>query len=300
MRAIVVVESLEPANLHRGLFDGFVLAGIDAIPVMGPRTSGQSDLIYETKLMELVSTFSPHIIFAIKGARIGPEIIKNLGRYSRTINWQIDDPYEQRSGESLRLASPYQFIFTTDRNSFPNYGMAGGIMQFGFDPFFHTKALGVQQDIQASFVGSLYPTRLKYLKAINEVRCFGANHPRAERNRIPYLTMVEIVNRSKININFADQPDGVLGLKNRIFEILGMGGFLLTEWSYNLDEYFDDGIHLVSFKTVEDLREKIHFYRYKDSLRVKIAEQGYLHAHKCCRYEDRVREMLTLSGGWIK
>ena len=87
--------------------------------------------------------------------------------------------------------------------------------------------------------------------------------------------MINIVNKSKINLNFSDQPSyNVSCLKNRVTEVLGCGQFLLTETFPELDSMFKVGEDLDSFSSLEELKDKIQFYLKNDNIRDKLAMQG--------------------------
>ena len=61
----------------------------------------------------------------------------------------------------------------------------------------------------------------------------------------------------------------------RIFEVLSVGGFLLTEYSPTLEYFFEIGVDLVVFYNKKDLIEKIEYYLNNEAERAKIAKSGY-------------------------
>jgi spore maturation protein CgeB len=290
-KILVTVESLEEANLHTGIVNGCQDVGLETSVMVVPRNTAIPDEIYNSRIMREFERFKPDYFLSIKGTCLNPETVKAIGQHCRTINWQLDDPYEFNSGEAINLAKPYQYVFTTDRSTFPRYDKPGGVLPFAFDPQNH-KRLGCEKDIDVSFVGIFSRSRSIFLGSAPYVRCFGAEHPRYEQGRIPHVEMVKIVNRSKININYADQHDGFLGLKNRVFEILGCGGFLLTQNFYNLTDYFKPGIHLEVFKTEYELKRKTAIYLSNPQLREQIAALGYREVLSHHKYSDRIKEML--------
>jgi len=284
---------MEECNLHRGIANGCVKAGLNTEVVVIPRNTGRPDSYYNTILIQKFKEFKPDLFLSVKGGCILPATIREISKTVKTINWQIDDPYEFKSGESRRLAQPYNFVFTTDKDTFPLYRKPGGVLPFAFDTQCH-KNLNLSKDTNASFVGSNFPGRMNFLKNVLRIKCFGAKHSRFEKGRISHSEMVQVINRSRININFSDQPDGKLGLKNRIFEVLGCGGFLLTQNSYDLKDYITPGVHCVTFETVFELKEKINYYIRNEEEREKIAQQGYLFAKENCKYSDRIKKILEV------
>jgi len=296
MKILVIVESLEAGNFHRGIVNGFLASGHDIRILMGPRNSGMNTIEFEMKLMESFVSFRPDILYVLKGALVSKHVVELLGRHCQTINHQVDDPYEMRTSESLCLAAPYEFVFTTDKSSFPDYRKRGGVLLFGADPIFHRPASHIAKDLDVSFVGSIYPERERFVKAVpGGVKVWGCSNALCvEKGRISHLKMIEIANRSKIVLNFADQPDGFHGLKNRLWETMATGSFVLTQWSYNLADAFKEGVELDSFRTEDELKEKVVYYLKHADAREKIAKAGYERVMCDGKWEDRIKQMLAM------
>ena len=76
---------------------------------------------------------------------------------------------------------------------------------------------------------------------------------------------------------------------NRIYQIIGSGGFYLTPYIKGLEKEFENGKHLVWVKSMDEMVEKIKYYLKNNKSREKIAKAGYELAHKKYKYADRVR-----------
>lgn len=76
---------------------------------------------------------------------------------------------------------------------------------------------------------------------------------------------------SRININITSiQFDAAI--VNRVLDVAAVGGFLLTDWKENLKEI--TSVHeQISYRTVDELKEKIEYYLQHESERHAIAEQ---------------------------
>ena len=96
---------------------------------------------------------------------------------------------------------------------------------------------------------------------------------------------------SKINLNFTPKPIRS-GLPLRIWDILGAGGFLLTNFQSEIPEYFEVGKDLEAFASEEELVEKIRYYLAHNEEREEIARNGYQKAKEQYSLETRVRQML--------
>ncbi|MDE5967416.1 MAG: glycosyltransferase [Lachnospiraceae bacterium] len=95
-----------------------------------------------------------------------------------------------------------------------------------------------------------------------------------------YEEMPFIFRDSKINLNITSKSIRN-GLPLRMFDIMGCGGFLLTNYQAELPEYFDVGKDLVVYESIPHLLEMITYYLEHDEERREIAENGY---HKVKQY----------------
>lgn len=103
--------------------------------------------------------------------------------------------------------------------------------------------------------------------------------------------MPKIFNLSKINLNMTIKPIQT-GLPLRIFDILGCGGFLMTNYQQELTEHFEIGIDLEAYASMEELVEKCAYYLEHEDERQQIALNGYRKACERHTYIHRVSEMI--------
>ena len=103
-----------------------------------------------------------------------------------------------------------------------------------------------------------------------------------------------IFNRSKINLNITAKSIRS-GLSLRIFDILGCGGFLLTNYQAELSEWFEIGVDLETYSSMEELNEKCAYYLSHASQREAIARSGYEKVCKYHSYDTRLLQMMDLA-----
>lgn len=103
--------------------------------------------------------------------------------------------------------------------------------------------------------------------------------------------MPEIFRRSKINLN-PTMRSIKMGLPQRIWDVLGAGGFLLTNYQAEIPEYFEIGTHLEAYETIEEAYEKITYYLEHEDERLEIAMNGYELIKSKHKVVDRVVEMI--------
>lgn len=79
--------------------------------------------------------------------------------------------------------------------------------------------------------------------------------------------------KSKINLNFTMRSI-LSGIPLRALDIMAAGGFLMSGYQQELDEYFINGQDLVLASDPEDMKEKIAYYLVHDDERRHIAANG--------------------------
>ena len=103
------------------------------------------------------------------------------------------------------------------------------------------------------------------------------------RGHIDYYTqMPKIFRASKINLN----------ISLRVLDVLGCGGFLLTNYQPELLEYFEPGMDLVIYNDMVDLVTKVEYYLKHDKERNAIAKNGYEKVKKLFNFKDKLWVML--------
>lgn len=111
---------------------------------------------------------------------------------------------------------------------------------------------------------------------------------------VDYLTeMPQIFGKSAINLNMTI-PNIHTGIPLRIWDILGCGGFLLTNYQTELEEHFSIGTHLDIFEDTDELKAKTAFYLKQDTLRKKIARNGYELVCEKHTYTQRLTHLLSV------
>ncbi|MDE6686595.1 MAG: glycosyltransferase, partial [Lachnospiraceae bacterium] len=83
-----------------------------------------------------------------------------------------------------------------------------------------------------------------------------------------------IFHQSRINLNMTIRPIQT-GLSLRVFDILGCGGFLLTNYQQELGELYEIGKDVEVFTSKEELADKAAYYLTHDEERQEIARSGY-------------------------
>lgn len=107
--------------------------------------------------------------------------------------------------------------------------------------------------------------------------------------------MPYVFKNSGINLNISLRSIES-GIPLRVFDIMGCGGFVISDYQADFHDYFIAGEDYVYYTTPEDLYAKIDFYLEREDLRKRIAKNGYEKVKMYHTYDHRVKEMT----GWLK
>lgn len=105
--------------------------------------------------------------------------------------------------------------------------------------------------------------------------------------------MPDVFYRSKINLNITLRSI-TSGIPLRAIDILGCGGFLLSNYQQELCEYFIPEEDFIYFEDFSDMQQKAAYYLSHESERQEIAYNGYQKATQNFSYTAQVRRMLSM------
>ncbi len=100
---------------------------------------------------------------------------------------------------------------------------------------------------------------------------------------------------SKINLNISLKGiEG--GTPQRIMDVTGAGGFMMTNYCSETAELFEEDKEIVMFKTPEELMEKTEYYLAHDTERERIAGAGYKKTINRYTYDRKLKELID----WVR
>lgn len=82
------------------------------------------------------------------------------------------------------------------------------------------------------------------------------------------------------------------GVPLRVFDILSVGGFVLTDYRKDAEELFREDEEIVMFRTPEEMMDKLAFYTAHETERKRIAKNGHRRARAEYSYERILEEIL--------
>jgi len=108
-----------------------------------------------------------------------------------------------------------------------------------------------------------------------------------------YDTMPYIFKCSKINLNITLRSIRN-GIPLRAMDIMGAGGFLLTNYQYDFLEYFIPGEDFNYYDSEEDLLSKSKYYLSHESERIQIIQNAHGKIKDFHTYEKRFQEIFNI------
>ncbi len=103
--------------------------------------------------------------------------------------------------------------------------------------------------------------------------------------------MPHVFRRSKINLNLSLRNIRT-GIPLRVWDVLGAGGFLISNYQVEMDDFFENGKSIVYFEDFDDLEKKVDYYLEHDEERENIAREGYRIVSKNNSYVDRIKYIM--------
>lgn len=251
------------------------------------------------RLLDLVKREQPDAaVFALYKDEFEFDTLESLRQYTKTFCFFQDDTW--RVDYTLTWGPHFDLFGTPDPFGVERY-KARGIENVMHVPFganeFVFKRQECEKEYDVSFVGVKHPYRdwiVKRLEAEGiKVATFGRKW---DNGRVTVEQMVEVFNKSKINLNlsnsisydirylfsslralhdFTKNRKRIEQQKARPFEVCGAGGFLLTYYVSGLEKYYRVGEDLAIYTSPDGLVEQVKYYLAHDSERQQIAENGY-------------------------
>lgn len=147
-------------------------------------------------------------------------------------------------------------------------------------------------DYDVAFIGSVYNTHRERLVGWLKHN-YGSRFIHHTTTRGDKLN--QAISRTKIIVG--DSFPSPHYWSNRIYEVLGRGGFFLHPETEGLDSEFQDGTHYASYPDCRrggftGLRDTIETFLQDDDRRAQIASTGFARVYSNYTYEDRCRELL--------
>lgn len=201
--------------------------------------------------------------------------------------WAIDTHLRKPYKKIELQARHYDFVFCAQKQGAQRLrgkGINAFWLPLGCAPEMHRKC-DIEKEFAIGFVGT------EGRKSLRKVfmQKLGQKYPRSFIGRADYTEMSRIYSASRIGFNYSINND----INMRMFEIMSCGTMLLTNYirKNGLEELFEQGKHLVIYKTGRQLLQLAEYYLHHPREREEIARAGYELVRTQHRYLDRVNRM---------
>ncbi len=122
----------------------------------------------------------------------------------------------------------------------------------------------------------------------DDSRLIGVNY----RGTVDYRSdMPKVFRCSDININLT-MCNIRSGIPLRVWDIIGAGGFVLTNYQSEIPEMFENGKDIVYYESFDDCVRKAEYYLTHSDERISIIQNGYAKVAKFHSYTARVEFIL--------
>lgn len=154
--------------------------------------------------------------------------------------------------------------------------------------FLARKISHVERTLLVKLLAEHYDFRLytwKHEKVPEGVNSFPPISSLLESSKVYYAGKINL------NVTLRSIENGV---PLRIFEIMSVGGFVLSNWQEGITELFEEGKEIVTFKTPEEMIEKVDYYLAHEEERVRIGINGYQKVKKCYTFEHQLSKIISI------
>ncbi len=257
-----------------------------------------------------IAHYRPDVILNQEVGYVRNEFLKTLTDRVPFIMGQIATALPQ--GERFDV---YQLVISSLPNQvawFKQQGVAAELNWLAFEPVVLEK-LGPppEPDIDVSFVGSLsdrayWRSRVELLEFVarhvdlkiwgNGIEQFPASSPlhRCYQGEAWGRDMYQVLRRSRITINNHSKVSEDYANNMRLYEATGAGCLMLVDHKKNLQDMFDIGEHIATYRSPEECVAQIQRYLADEAARARIARAGQRHTMEVHSYYRRMGELIEL------
>ncbi|MBW1707098.1 MAG: glycosyltransferase [Deltaproteobacteria bacterium] len=269
-----------------------------------------------SKLVHTVAEKKPDLCLFVGSFRTHRDAlmeIKSLG--PKIVLWTTDAP--RQYDNIIKTAPIYGHVFCAGTEAIElleRHGITGARwLPFACDPDYHRPAELRHADKEILgkdivFVGGFSQNRWEILNQLGEfsVGVWGPFWEKAATQRpkncqvtsghIDVSSWVKIYRAAKIVlvVHYQDGVTPCFQASPKIFEALACGCFVLVDRQKDVFRLFEDGVHLVGFDDITDLKRKIRHYLENPRERMKIGVQGQREVIEKHTYAHRLQSMFEI------
>lgn len=309
-------DSLRESRFNKGVlrYGNRILrsAGLGDVDLArGTRWDHQA--VRERFLEEEIRAFRPDLLLVLRGNSFGEGFLRRMREEHgiRTIGWWVKGP---KWMDLMKAdAKIYDHYFCIHREGYGAEDGIGYLPAVAIDDDLYSRrdpAEGDVRDHDVLFVGGWNPRRQRAMESLVglPVAIYG---PKWRRNNLRNPGVMKMIrgrgvwgpdlgrlyNRSGIVLNISSwDTTAQSGLNLRVLDVIACGSFLLTDSSEDLAGWVVPGEEVETYRTVEELREKIAYYLENEAARAAIARRGWEKSKRLETYVVKMKNLLALAG----
>lgn len=198
-------------------------------------------------------------------------------------NGQEGDSYPYRLG----MAKQADIVFAAQKVGMENFkrdGVPNPLwLPHAVEPLAYPKQNFASKKYDIAFIGHINSEN-----RINALDRLFKSFPNFYYGQKRFEQAANIFGQSKIVFNISMTDD----INMRTFEAMATGSMLLTNWIPTIEELFEDGKHLVLYRSLDEMVDKARYYIDHNEEREKIAQAGYEEVMKNHTFKNRVDTIL--------
>lgn len=216
-----------------------------------------------------------------------------------------------------RTYKSYDLVLT----SFPHFverfrkrGSASEYFRLAFDERVLEEVKPINPKFDVTFVGGISKAHIRGYELIKEIsehlpiELFGYGKETLDRSSVAYqhhhgevwgLNMYRTLAQSRITLNRHIDVAENYANNMRLYEATGMGACLVTDWKENLHTLFEPEKEVVTYRSANELVEKVNYLLVHDKERAKIAKAGQERTLKEHTFYNRMKELLEILNEYI-
>jgi hypothetical protein len=254
-----------------------------------------------------VGHIRPDVLYIQEGNILSDAFIAKLKPLVKLIVGQVASPIP-----SQRTYKSYDLVLT----SFPHFvdrfrkrGIASEYCRLAFDERVLNEIDVINPKFDVTFVGGISKAHRRGYELLKEVSeqlsldLFGYGKETLDPSSLAYqhhrgevwgMDMYRILAQSRITLNRHIDAAKNYANNMRLFEATGMGACLVTDWKENLHEMFVLEKEVVTYRSADELVEKVNYLLAHDKERAKIAKAGQERTLKEHNYYQRMEELVDI------
>ena len=276
----------------------------------------EPERLLEARLLRTARQFCPDVILVLLGSQVSPKTIDSIRKTIKVpiVCWCQDQM--TTLGRQYLLGAGYDAVFLKDRYMLDLFSRMIRSTVFHYlpeacNPRTHrpvslSEADREEYGCEVMLAGTLYYYRQEILQQLKDfdLKVWGSR-PDWLVQRLPGQFMGRYVHgdekvraalAAKICLNTLHYAE-VDALNCRAFEIAACGGFQLVTHVPVLAEHFEPDVEVATYRSAEELIEKIRYFLKRPEAALDIAHKGQIRAHSDHTYEHRLDELLGITIG---